>query len=64
MPAEQGVGANEEAGPCRARHSPAEAGEEAAVGSTPLWLRHLTLKNMQLVAQDEQLHPERRIGPS
>jgi hypothetical protein len=64
MPAEQRVWANEEARPGPARQPTTEAGEEKAVRSTPARLPHLTLKDTELVAQNQQFEPERRLCPA
>jgi len=58
MPAQQGLGADQEAGPGRARQPLAEAGEQEAISRPPAWPLDLALENAQLVPENQELKPE------
>lgn len=61
MPPQQGLGADQEAGPGRARQPLAETGEQEAIGRLPAGMLDLALEDAQLVAQDQELEVEIRI---
>jgi hypothetical protein len=58
MPAQQGLGADQEAGPARARQPLAETGEQEAISRPPAWSLDLALEDTQLVPEDQKLQPE------
>ena len=55
MPAQQGLGADEEAEPVGARQAQAETGEQEAISRPPARPLALALDNAQLVTEDEEL---------
>jgi len=52
MPAQHCLGANQEAGPGRARQPLAEAGEQEAISRPPAWPLGLALEDAQLVPEN------------
>jgi hypothetical protein len=58
IPAQQRLGADQEAGPAQPRQPLAETGEQEAIGRLPAGTLDLTLEDAQLVAQDQELKVE------
>ena len=55
MPAQQGLGADQEGPPGRAREDPAESGEDQAIGWPEAGQTNLALKDMELLTEGENL---------
>ncbi len=63
MPAQQGLGADQEAGPGRAGQASAETCERQTISRPPAWPLDLALEDAQLVPEDQQLEPEASVRP-
>jgi hypothetical protein len=55
VPAHQGVGPDEEAGPARPRQDTADGGEQGPVGRFKLWSGSLAAEHGELMTQDKDL---------
>ena len=64
MPAQQGLGADEEAEPGRAGQASAETCERQTVSRPPAWPLDLALGDAQLVPEDQQFEPEAGVRAS
>jgi hypothetical protein len=64
MPAEQGVGLDEEPMKFRSGDEPAEAGEERSIRWSQNWAGHLSSENCNLVTEHDDLDSQIRVvGP-
>jgi hypothetical protein len=64
MPAQQGLGADEEAEPGRAGQASAETCERQTISRPPAWPLDLALEDARLVPEDQQLELEAGVRAS
>jgi hypothetical protein len=64
MPAQQGLGADEEAEPGRAGQASAETCERQTISRPPAWPLDLALEDAHLVPENQELEPEAGVRAS
>ena len=64
MPAQQGLGTDEEADPARAGQASAETCERQTISRPPAWPLDLALHDAQLVPEDQELEAEAGVRAS
>src|SRR5262249_12586549 len=61
VPAQQGLRADQEGSPGRAREDPSKGGQDQAIGRLEAGPTNLTFENTDLVTEGENLDPEGRV---